>query len=345
VIDKRLLFLVLLLLLARFVIIAQKPGDKVLSVFIDEFGHQWFGTDHGLLRKSGNEWKAYNTDPGSPGIINDIRHRSAITPEIWIGTTRGIVRVSYSLKNIISSNYYYSPITGFHSDTINSITFDNKNIGYFATPKGIGIFANSAWRFYSKLIDIYRNEFLSAEAIGDTVYFGTKGEGVARIFKYADAFSGASAYLTPWSSLSGDTITAIYIDSRGYQWYGTSGGISRHVNTETKDGWDFNLSDQLPDKHVNTITGDLRGNIWIGTNGGLIALSPDLEIIKIWTVRDGLPSDVINDLCIDKDMSVWVGTDLGVSHYNGSVFFNYRTSDHAMNFVDLNSDIRPGPGF
>ena len=332
---KRVLLLMFILLLYLEQIYAQRPGDKVLSVFVDEFDHQWFGTDKGLLRKCGDIWKPYNTQPGSPGIVNDIELQNTEPAVIWIGTNTGIIKVNYSADAIRSATFYNSSVTSFKSDNINAITFDNKSAVYFSTPAGIGVFVNAVWKFYTRLFEVFRNEFTSAKAKGDTIYFGTKGEGVARITRYLDGYTGASAYVTPWSALPGDSITCIFFDSKGHQWYGTNKGISRHIRSAAKEGWDFSLTDELPNKHVTAIAEDKQGNLWIGTMGGLVKLSPGLNIINTWFVSSGLPSDVVNDIFIEKDQTVWIGTDLGASHFNGSVFSNIRTSDFAKDFIDL----------
>jgi len=49
VFERGILFYILLLFAS--VTTAQKPGDKVLSIYVDEYDHIWFGTDKGLLRK------------------------------------------------------------------------------------------------------------------------------------------------------------------------------------------------------------------------------------------------------------------------------------------------------
>jgi ligand-binding sensor domain-containing protein len=317
------------------VITPQVPGDKVRSVYVDEYGQQWFGTDKGLLRRCGDGWKTYNTGTNSPGIVNVIEHQEGINGVIWIGTNSGIIRINYSSKSILNSVHYNSVQTEFKSDKIKAIAFDNKLTGYFATPAGIGVFSNTVWKFYTKLFEVFRNEFTSARVKGDTIYFRTIGEGVARITRYLDGYTGASAYVKPWSAIPSDTITCIFFDSKGHQWYGTNQGISRHVSNEAKEGWNFRLADELPDKHVTAIEEDFSGNIWIGTMRGLVKLNKDLKIINTWYVRNGLPSDIINDIFIENDKSVWIGTDLGVSHFNGHEFINIRTSRYARAFIDL----------
>ena len=331
--ERGILFYILLLFAS--VTTAQKPGDKVLSIYVDEYDHIWFGTDKGLLRKSGDTWKAFNTTPGSPGRVNDIKHPNTGDPELLLGTTTGIIKINYSASDIHSSAFFNSSVTSFHTDSINALEFDNRNVSYFTTPEGIGIFASAAWRFYTRFFDIVRDKFTSVKALGDTIYLGTQGEGVARIVRRVDGYTGASAYILPWSALTGDSITSIFIDSKGCQWYGTTKGISRHSSTEPKEDWDNSLTDQLPNHHVTAISGDPEGNLWIGTADGLVEFSNDLNKIKTWNVSNGLPSGVINNIFICKDKSVWIGTDLGASHFNGSAFSNIRTSDYARNFVDF----------
>lgn len=331
---NRILFLSLFLLNIS-VTLAQNPGDKVQSIFIDEYGHQWFGTDKGLLRKCGDIWKAYNVNDNTPGIVNYIKHQSGSVSELWIGTTTGIIKVNYSAFDIDSTKIYKSSITNFQSDDIKGIDFDDKKNIYIATPGGIGIFANSVWRFYTKLIDVIKNEFTSAKVKGDTIYLGTYGEGVARIIKYVDGYTGASTYITPWSTLPGDSITCILIDSKGYQWYGTTKGIARHSNIEAKEGWDFSFTNELPNLHVNSMVEDDHGNIWIGTMDGLAKLSLDLKTITTWNNSNGLPSNVINVISIDKDQSIWIGTDYGVSHFVRSTFSNIITSNYTKDFINF----------
>lgn len=314
---------------------SQKPADNVLSLFVDEYDHQWFGTEKGLIRKCGDSWIAYNIKSGYPGSVNCIKKQNSNNSEIWLATNRGIVKLTYTANSVINSSEYSSSLTSFRSDTINYVTFDERNYGYFATPKGIGIFANSLWRFYTRLTGILWNKFTSVQARGDTIYFGTAGEGIARIIKNADGYSGASAYATPWSDLTGDTITCEFIDENGFQWFGTTKGISCHTGIESREGWDISLTSELPDHHVTAISGDNAGNIWVGTKNGLLRFNPVSKQISVFTISNGMPSNVINDIFVCKDSSIWIGTDEGASHYDGIKFTNFRISRHAINYLDF----------
>lgn len=322
-----------LLILIFFQVPAQQSGDKVRSIYIDEYGNQWFGTDSGLLRKQKDVWKGYYLKTGLPCVVNDIKKKNRNDQDLWIATSAGLYKVSYTAEAISGITEFNSSKTNFRSDEINAITFDEKDAGYFATPKGIGVFVNEVWKFYTRLQDIFRNEFTSVRAKADTVYFGTKGEGIARIVRNIDGYTGASSYISPWSPLPGDSITSVFIDSGGNQWYGTTRGLTRHSNTEAKEGWNFSLTDEIPCRYVTSIAEDRLGNFWIGTHCGLFKLSADLRKLDIWTVKDGLPSDRINCIYPDKDQSVWIGTSRGASHFAGSGFTNFRTSEFTRDLI------------
>ena len=333
--SRRTYFLFLILFFTA-ILNAQKPGDKVLSIYIDEYGCQWFGTDNGLLRKCGDNWEAYPVQPDSPGTVNDIKHQ--LTPEgsvLWIGTMNGAMKINYSDKGVTSVKRFYSKTNSFLSDIINQITFDKYASVFFATPAGIGILANATWKFITRITDITENKITSSMARGDTVFFGTTGEGVARLVRSADGYSGASSFLAPWSALAGDNITCVFIDSKGHQWFGTDKGLSCHTKFDAKEGWDDSYTERLPDQHVTALAEDNAGNIWVGTHGGLVKFGTSRPGTSIWKTADGLPSDRINCIFTDKDGSQWIGTDMGAVHLNGSSFTNIRTSDFAKNFINF----------
>lgn len=330
--------ILILCLLATFTnnIIAQNPGDKILSIFVDEYGHQWFGTDNGLLLKTDVTYKAYFTAPGIPGTVTQIEQQTTQEGTVmWISTINRLCRVSYSSDGITSSTLFNKDTTKFESDIITAIAFDNKNSGIFATTAGIGIFARNVWNYIIDVPDVSKNRFTSAKAKGDTIYIGTKGEGVARLVNTVDGYTGASSLVSPWSSLAGNNVTCIFIDSKGNRWYGSDQGLARHTKIDAKEGWDFLLADKLQNKNITCMAEDKAGNLWIGTKGGLVVLNPSLVIQTTYTVNNGLPSDMINAIFIEKDGSMWIGTDLGVAHLKGTLFSNIKTSEYTKDFIDF----------
>lgn len=316
----KIVYLLLLLACSDGRVPVENLDNKVNAIFVDEFGTHWFGTEDYLLRQVGSDWIAYSFKD-MPARINDIRKSPTGKTALWIATSHGILNFDYSNQQIYNIQIYDSLTTSLRTNNILSILFDSRNTGYFMTASGIGIFNDKGWKFYTGFVDILRNEFTSAGVKNDTIYLGTRGEGVARIFKNnADSYSGASSYVIPWSAIPNDTINCVLIDKKGNQWYGTNKGLCRHYNTEANEGWDLYYVKQLKPGKVTSLAEDSKGNIWAGTTSGLAKIESGYRNIKTWNKGDGLVSDTIFTLFIDNDDSVWIGTVRGASIFRNSRF-------------------------
>jgi ligand-binding sensor domain-containing protein len=67
------------------------PSDRIISLFVDEAGNLWVGTDLGLAMYDHNFWKTYTVEDGLAGdVINAITQ--AQDGAIWVGTKAGASR-------------------------------------------------------------------------------------------------------------------------------------------------------------------------------------------------------------------------------------------------------------
>ncbi len=174
--------------------------------------------------------------------------------------------------------------------------------------------------------EIPNTAVLSLGYKNDTIYVGSDGKGVGRLIKDdVDAYSGATYYEIPWAGLANNTINRVYIDSKGYQWYGTTEGVSRHVVQETQMGWDIYLTTEqgLINGNVKSILEDSEGDIWFGTEGGISKYNLAESSFTNFTIEDGLPDNKIYDIAMDNDQTLWFATGKGVSHFDGTHFINY----------------------
>ena len=73
----------------------------------------------------------------------------------------------------------------------------------------------------------------------------------------------------------------------------------------------------IPSNFISTITSDVSGKLWLGTNNGFI-VSFDFEKWEIKQAGSDLaPENRINSLQFDSEMSLWVGTNSnGILHYS-----------------------------
>ncbi|MBQ8866502.1 MAG: helix-turn-helix domain-containing protein [Bacteroidaceae bacterium] len=94
--------------------------------------------------------------------------------------------------------------------------------------------------------------------------------GVAReyMFRHIEADEG----------LSNSQINAIFQDSRGYMWFGTSSGLNRYDGCQMKVYRnDMNDTRSLPDSYVRSIREDAAGLLWIETSVGFAIYHPETD--------------------------------------------------------------------
>lgn len=324
--KKTSLFIIIALMVSP-TLLSQGTGNIVKAVYVDEHGMKWFGTHRGLIRFDGTDWIDYGSHVKIPDHISDIEYQlSDYGPEMWIGSDKGASVAAYSVDGITSATHYTMENSGILSDSIRDIMVDENNIRYFATPEGVAVFNKSAWLSIEKGSEIPNAAVLSLGFKNDTIYTGSDGKGVGRVIRDdLDGYTGASCYELPWSGLPSDTINCVCIDSKGYQWYGTTKGASRHEVQEAKQGWEIYLTvDQgLVNANVIAILEDNNGDIWMGTEGGISRYNPAEAQFTNYTMSDGLPDSVIYDIAMDTDYTLWFATGNGVSHYDGTCFNNY----------------------
>ncbi len=137
----------------------------------------------------------------------------------------------------------------------------------------------------------------------------------------------------------------IFIDNAGNKWVGFSSGLissaaSFGVYTNSTSTWTFwskSSSPTLPINSANCFAQDNLGNIWIGTNLGLIKY--DGSGFTVYNTTNGLPSNVINCLEFHNNM-LYIGTPGGLSRWDGISFTNYNQANTLLPITSI-TDIEP----
>jgi ligand-binding sensor domain-containing protein len=231
---------------------------------------------------------------------------------------------------------YFTENAAIGSNNVKAIAIGQSPLRWIGTDKGIAAFENRRWLKPSYETTYPESTFefcpitsMATSRGGDTLYVGTEGAGVARVFKNTkvDAISGASEY-AQWGTIlmPSDSVYSIFIDPKGDQWIGTNRGAALHKGNNTLGNWKvFDLTSGLIDNFVQAITMDNSGKVWFGTKNGISVLNG--SSMTSYTDKDGLVSN--NVLCIttDRDGIVWIGTDNGVSSFKDGVFTSYRASN------------------
>ena len=311
------------------------PAKTFYAVLVDNNNHKWFLTELGIISFSGEKWTLHNENKKiAAKIIRDIAYKNYPGgTELWIATPNGASVTNLPFDAGTETADYLAGDTSIQSNNVNKVTAGNGPITWFGTDKGISALSKNKWltpsyeeTYPQIMFKDYPITSMAANANGDSLYAGTDGAGVARVFRNdVDGISGASAY-AQWGPIiiPSDKVYCIFIAPDGKEWFGTDQGAASHSGNNTLENWTvYSTDDGLVNNFVQAITADNKGDLWFGTRGGGISVFNGSEWIS-YTTNDGLNSNNILCLTVDREGVVWIGTDNGVACYNNGNFITYR---------------------
>jgi len=300
------------------------PHDCVTCFAQDTKGFIWIGTDNGLARFDGDDFKIFNKT-NTKEIKNNSITTLYASPDgaLLIGTDGGGICI---FKN--NRFRHYSTSEGLSSDFIRFITGDSSQNIRVSTCGG-GIIGLKLRRLNISITNRNSDASLLVGCVGPVLsdskkdlWIGT-GNGLKRSHK-------KKSYLyTVKEGLKDNRIRAICEDREGRLWIGTAKGISRI----TKPSGDSVLITSLTalDQHVvYSILEDKDGVIWTATDRGLYRVRKNgrYEIEKV-SLPEELPGTIpVISLFEDRQGILWVGTyGKGMSSLRDGKFKFYTTSD------------------
>ncbi|MRR21954.1 hypothetical protein EG830_03120 [bacterium] len=301
---------------------------------IDERNIAWFLTDQGIISFDGAKWTLHNKNRKivSAGLKDMAYDNSSYGPELWIATSQGATVASLPIDARSGATTYYPGNSSIMSENVLAVAIGQKGLRWFGTDKGISAFRERKWltnNYIRKYPDgtflDYQITALETSPDGDSLYIGTRGGGVMRVYRDdVDAISGASEYAA-WGPIlmPSDNIVSIHVASDGTQWIGTDKGVAKHTGYNTLEGWFvITKEDGLADNFVQAINSDTKGNVYFGTRNGLSVF--DGETWKSYNTDSGLSGNNILTIAIAKNDVVWIGTDNGITSFREGVFTVYR---------------------
>lgn len=113
------------------------------------------------------------------------------------------------------------------------------------------------------------------------------------------------------NGLDDANIYSIFRDSHGRIWAGSMSDIYRYDNQQ-----DQFISIKNLDALIIEIIEDVRGNLWVATQGkSIFKYTPDKDSWQKYGLDQGIKNPTINHLCIDKERTLWVATAEGLYAY------------------------------
>jgi len=310
------------------------PAKTFYSAFVDNNNIKWFLTGNGIVSFDGKKWMLHNKNPKvSTKSLNSFAYEvSSLGPAFFIATPEGAILASLPIDAGSETSVYHTENSPILSNNVRSVVIGKSPLRWFGTDKGISAFQDKKWltnsyqrTYRESLFRDYPITSMATSPGGDTLYAGTDGAGIARVYRNdVDAISGASEY-AQWGpiQLPSDKIYSILITPSGTQWFGTDQGVARHSGRNTLDNWTvFTTSEGLVNNFVQAIAIDKIGKVWFGTKGGVSVF--DGSTWTSFTQKDGLISNNVRCITVDQEGVVWMGTDKGVSSCTDGTFISYR---------------------
>ena len=297
----------------------------VEALFQDSKGYVWIGTNDGLCRYNGYQFKIYRIEENGKSINNnyilDIKEDEE--GNIWVATADGLSKIGCNGQSIV--NYLDKNDNGNLSNAnVNSILITKDNKILAATADGLNIYNQEKDSFE----EIYRSELSNTyiESITEdgegNIWLGTNS-GVNKI----NTSSGeVDVFLLSSENENEKMINEIYkvyYDKNGYIWVGTrsAGAYSINIkNNEIKRYVHNNDRTSLGGSFIKSFLRDDTGQMWIGTDLGLSKLDEQSDTFntyknKIYD-RNSIVDDNIFSLIQDKSGLIWIGTYAGISIFN-----------------------------
>jgi signal transduction histidine kinase/ligand-binding sensor domain-containing protein len=336
---------------AHFTRISTSDGlsqTRVAQIVQDDRGFMWFGTQCGLDRYDGYEFRSFVHDPRRSSSLSGVyigsllKDRSGV---LWVGSAETVDRfdpMSETFKHFRIDEDKPEGTVG----TVAGISQGQDGLLWIATGSGLHCLNPSSGQMTH-----YRHNPADASSLNSND-IKSSGEDKQGAFWVStnnglDEFDRKTGRVTLHIPLPESIFTSFYEDRLGTFWvYYTSGNGLAVLDRKTKKLIHYQFSDADPSSTaltgVNTMLEDHEGNLWIGSAvDGL--LKYDRKGQRFLQYRNdpkdpgSLAEDNVASLCEDREGNIWTGLQsMGPNHFNPkpSKFEVFRHEPGNLNSLD-----------
>src|SRR5688500_6424022 len=206
---------------------------SVNCILHDSKGFMWFGTDDGLNRFDGNQFKIFRNNPDDSTSIFGNAVRSIIEDEhgnIWVGTEEGLNLFDRHLEKFrvfkLSNKIYYDC-----PDL--KIDIEKKRLWVAAAQEGVAFLDLETKTLRPLTVDKFQHFNVSrVEKIKNTLYVGTVENG---LFSINLTTNNIEEIRLPFVKADKQYAIRVLKSQANILWVGTEGGGLTQLNTETGD--------------------------------------------------------------------------------------------------------------
>lgn len=315
--------------------------SRINVIFQDSNGFIWFGTDGGLNRYDGYEFKIFVHIPNdstsiSSNFISDIKEDD--NGYLWISTKSGLSKYDHIYNKF--TNYFASDRPETQINIFTNIAIDNFNTIWVISQDKLFSFDI----INEKFEEIYLNANLSNGVFNTLILdsqdnlwvthynkifkLGTKNKELLNSFSIADYSDKVNNYIPRIAEL--DTDKLLLFEGKNICLF----------NEKT-----LSLEILIRKHSMGGISSIIRVNVntfWIGAENGVYIFDLNFKKLTKTRTNSNLPNSLssfsIRSLMQDRDQNIWVGTaNAGVNFFNQNrnnikTFTSYPKKDNLVRF-------------
>jgi ligand-binding sensor domain-containing protein/signal transduction histidine kinase/DNA-binding response OmpR family regulator len=257
-------------------------GDYVLTVAEDKNHDLWIGTwGEGItvFNPEKNNYRHYVNDPKNPKSVNSnyaFYLFKDSKEQLWVGTYGG---------GLDRYNPSDNSFTHFVNDPKNPASLSGNYI------------------------------LTLAESRSGDLLIGTDGGGLCIMDKKTGKFRSFK-HAESANSLSNNSVTSIWEDTKGNLWLGTNYGMNR-LNTKTGEITQWYTRNGLPSDVVTGLISDEAGNLWVSTTKGISKYNISKNTFENFGITDGLQGNEFKAArCLSRNGKMYLGGFNGFNEFH-----------------------------
>lgn len=280
--------------------------SHITCILQDRRGLIWFGTRNGLYRYNGYDFQPFTRLINDSTSLPDNFVRALCQDRqgrIWIGTDKGVCR--------------------YRAETNDFLRYDGLSGQVFSIAEDANgsIYCSSAILY---TVDQARRQLIPVcLSDGKTIVQGANVLATDRNgLLWVGGRQGLHAYrpqsqgmVSPYGeALDSNFITALHADAAGRIWAGKNGRDLICYDQTTGEVSHYETGTSLTNNVVRTIASDRQGRTWVGTERGLVIISPDGHtetLCQDYSNPFSLSDNAVYSILCDNEDNVWIGTYFG----------------------------------
>ncbi|MFO7527108.1 MAG: two-component regulator propeller domain-containing protein, partial [Ignavibacteriaceae bacterium] len=324
-------------------------NNDVNTLIQDKTGFIWFGTEDGLNRYDGYQFKIFRNDPADSNSISDNTIWALLEDSkgyIWAGTKNGILNrfnpllENFSQLKLSVTNTSNNSITALFEDSKRNIWIGTRTSGVYKLNPVTGNIIN-----WNRTNDSLKTSLSSqsvrtiAEDRSGNIIIGTY-HGMNK-FNPDLPFTGFDKFFSINNDPNSLSNSQIYNISKSKTdpdifWIGTPSGLTKfnssdnsfkRINIPNPDKLQFGAGASTVIEEVT----DGEQFLWIDTYSGLIRMnmnnSETTRFVHSENNPHSIADDQINKMIKDRSGVIWLATENGISHFSPAAskfnsFFN-----------------------